>query len=467
MNGGIKISLVAALLTAGCAATPNGVQVRPIADPMSKLRPGADRLADAKGQLAIGNVGLALEAFRTVARLYPDNAEAYVGMALCYEQMRRFDLAQSKYEAALALEPRDPELLGRLAVALDQQGKADQAAGVRGEIAAMRSASTVLDNAQVDPTPAVASLAPAQTVTVALPKPTVVAAPAPVQAPAPAPAAPSSNTQYVLAEPVGRLTAAQLASQSKLNIAAAGTVKTLSAEPLRAAAPFIVQPAPVQVVAAVPVAPAPNPQLVFADPVSKLLPAKLASESRPTLAADGPAMLAAAPIRASAPFIVQPVIKAPAAPPTPTPAMFRPATPAVTPHLERMSLGEVALLTGSGPVWRPQVVAASPQKVSVRWVALNNASRPNIRLFNAARTQGLAARNRDYLLNRGWRKIEIADADSIRDRSVVFYPAARPQLGRSLAAQFGFRAQPTTTSEVFLVYLGRDAAGMRVATLRG
>ena len=91
MNGGIKITLLAAGLTAaGCAATPNGVEVRPIADPASKLRPGADRLADAKGQLAIGNVGLALEAFRSVARLYPDNADAYIGMAACYEQMRRF-----------------------------------------------------------------------------------------------------------------------------------------------------------------------------------------------------------------------------------------------------------------------------------------------------------------------------------------------------------------------------------------
>jgi hypothetical protein len=56
------------------------------------------------------------------------------------------------------------------------------------------------------------------------------------------------------------------------------------------------------------------------------------------------------------------------------------------PRLERLSPGEVALLTGSGPVWRGQVVARTPQKLTVRWVPLTTAAaRPNIRLLNAAR----------------------------------------------------------------------------------
>src|SRR5262249_51474070 len=132
------------------------------------------------------------------------------------------------------------------------------------------------------------------------------------------------------------------------------------------------------------------------------------------------------------------------------------------PRLERLSLGEVALLTAGEPVWKGQVVASTPQKLTIRWVPVTTASvaRPNIRLLNAARVQGLAARNREYLLDRGWRKIEIADASAIRDRSLVLYPAMRPQTGRSLAAQFGFRAQPTTQSDVFVVYLGRDVAAL-------
>src|SRR5262249_42139064 len=130
------------------------------------------------------------------------------------------------------------------------------------------------------------------------------------------------------------------------------------------------------------------------------------------------------------------------------------------PRLERLSLNEVALLTGGGPVWKPQVVAQAPRKMAIRWVPVTTAAvaRPNIRLLNAARVQGLAARNREYLLDRGWRKIEIADASAVRDRSLVLYPMMRPQTGRSLAAQFGFRAQPTTGSDVFVVFLGRDAA---------
>jgi hypothetical protein len=138
------------------------------------------------------------------------------------------------------------------------------------------------------------------------------------------------------------------------------------------------------------------------------------------------------------------------------------------PRLERLSLGEVALLTDTGSAWRGQVVARTPQKITVRWVPLTTAAvRPNIRLLNAARVQGLAARNRDYLFSRGWRKIEIGDASVTRDRSLVLYPMLRPQLGRSLAAQFGFRAQPVNSSDAFVVLLGRDSATGRTAQNRG
>jgi len=116
MNGGKKPWLVAlSFAAAGCASTPNTVEVRPIADPGSKMRAGSDSLADAKGQLALGNVGLALEGFRKASRNEPNNAEAFAGMAACYELMRRYDLAQSNYEAALALAPRNADLLAKLA----------------------------------------------------------------------------------------------------------------------------------------------------------------------------------------------------------------------------------------------------------------------------------------------------------------------------------------------------------------
>jgi hypothetical protein len=140
-----------------------------------------------------------------------------------------------------------------------------------------------------------------------------------------------------------------------------------------------------------------------------------------------------------------------------------------------LSPGEVALLTTDEPVWQPRAVARTAQSTTVRaqsttlrWVALNDTgTRPNIRLLNAARNQGLAARTRDYLLARGWRKIEIGDADAVRASSLVMYPEGRHNTGRSLAAQFGFRPGLTQQGQVIVVLLGRDATAGRGAQARG
>lgn len=459
MNGGVKNLLVAAsFAAAGCASAPSAVEIRPIANPGSKLRPGADLLADAKGQLAIGNVGLALEGFRKAARDNPDNPEAFAGMAACYEAMRRYDLAESKYQEALALAPHSPVLLARLAATLDQQGKAEAAASVRGEIAQLASASAVLDQAEADPETAAASLSPAQTVTVALPAPELkptqtvtVALPArkmaasdQVALPGADPAAwaePASPPQTASARPqpveqtVTRLAAANLADRQPVNLLprTAPRLNPLAIGPL---APALALPG---------------------EPVLPRFPAPvLASSVNIDVAGGVPRQLGPVAVGPLAPAIALPV-EAAAAPTPPGP------------RLERLSLGEVALLTGGGPAWRSQVVAQSPRKLAIRWVPVTTvaAARPNIRLLNAARVQGLAARNREYLLDRGWRKIEIADASAVRDRSLVLYPAMRPQTGRSLAAQFGFRAQPTMSSDVFVILLGRDAAALRTASPRG
>ena len=93
-------------------------------------------------------------------------------------------------------------------------------------------------------------------------------------------------------------------------------------------------------------------------------------------------------------------------------------------------------------------------------------ARPNIRVLNAAQRQGLAAQSRALLLDRGWRKIEIGNADP-RSRSVVLYPIARQTLGRSLAAQFGFPARLVANSKVLVVLLGRDAPRNAVPPKRG
>jgi hypothetical protein len=427
MNGGVKGLLVAAsFAAAGCAAAPNGVEVRPIADPSSKLRPGADGLADAKGQLALGNVGLALEGFRKVARDYPDNAEAFAGMAACYEAMRRYDLAESKYQAALALAPRNTALLGRLAAALDQQGKADAAAEVRGEIAQIAAASAALDQAEAEmPAPKRAARGPGAL-------------------PAPAPAA---------EQPATPIPAPRLTDMAQVNVLA-GLSPRLNPVSIGQLAPVINAPS---------------------EPVPTMIPGpRLTYQAKVNVVGGLSPRLNSVSVGQLAPELAMPSEPVPTM--IPAPRLNDQAKVNVVaglqtqlaPRLERTSLGEVALLTGGGPVWRGQVVARTSQKLTIRWVPVATAAaRPNIRLLNAARVQGLAARNRSYLLDRGWRKIEIGDASATRERSIVFYPAMRPMLGRSLAAQFGFRAQPTDSSEVFVVVLGRDSAGLRAAPTRG
>jgi hypothetical protein len=160
--------------------------------------------------------------------------------------------------------------------------------------------------------------------------------------------------------------------------------------------------------------------------------------------------------------------ESPTAPEVAVAKIQRLAAEGVSPRLERLSLGEVALVTTNRPVWTAQVVQRSRVSTTVRWVPIQTAAlRPNIRLLNAAQHRGLAARSRRMLFDRGWRRMEIGVSTEIREQSVVLYPASRRMLGRSLAAQFGFRSQPNGQSDVLIVLLGRDAAILAGRQKRG
>jgi hypothetical protein len=154
------------------------------------------------------------------------------------------------------------------------------------------------------------------------------------------------------------------------------------------------------------------------------------------------------------------VLLPPAAPaPSERPAAVRQA--AVAPHgvprLERLSPGEVALVTSGRSLWlsEPIVRVAS---MAVRWLPLAPAGpRPNVQVLNAARSEGLAASARTVLLDRGWRRIAIGDAARVQQESVVLYPKERAGLARSLAAQFGVGTRMVDGDRLVLV-LGRDKA---------
>jgi hypothetical protein len=354
MRGGITALFVTAGLAAtGCTTSASDIKIRPLADPGSKLGARNGLLADASAQLAIGNVGLAIEGFRKALREQPDSIAALGGLAACYDEMGRYDLSRLNYEAALAIAPTDPVLLNSFAASLERQGKRMEALAVRAEAAQLASAADALDRTQAE---------------------------------AEAPAAPIRVAAVAPAAPIG--------------VAA------------------VAQPAPAPV--------------VIGPSVTVTLP-----PPRP--------------------------VEAPREVPIPAPTLRQVAVDLgqfAGPRLERLSPGVVALITIEQPAVQPKVIARTATSTTVRWVPVSVAGvlgRPNIRLLNAARNQGLAARTRGYLLGRGWRKIEIGDAAQVRARSIVYYPASRRMTGRSLAAQFGF-ASAVQQGDVLVVLLGRDAA---------
>ena len=159
---GIICVVVTMLATSAC--TERGkLQIRAIHPALaSGERTVSFRVAEARGQFALGNVGLALESFRKAARADPDSADAYAGIAACYDRMGRFDLSRRNYEAALAIAPGDPQLLAALAGSLDLQQLTAQAARVRSEIGQRLAANATLAHQ-----PTAAALTPILPTTVA------------------------------------------------------------------------------------------------------------------------------------------------------------------------------------------------------------------------------------------------------------------------------------------------------------
>ena len=135
MTRQIIICVVATMLATSACTEQGKLQIRAIQPTLaSGVRPVSFRVAEARGQFALGNVGLALEAFRKAAREDPESADAFAGIAACYDRMARFDLSRRNYEIALAIAPGDPRLLGSLAESLDAQHLTAAAAAVRLEI---------------------------------------------------------------------------------------------------------------------------------------------------------------------------------------------------------------------------------------------------------------------------------------------------------------------------------------------
>ncbi|MEO6248343.1 MAG: tetratricopeptide repeat protein [Sphingomicrobium sp.] len=170
-------------------------------------------------------------------------------------------------------------------------------------------------------------------------------------------------------------------------------------------------------------------------------------------------------------------IEQPAVPlPSPRMAPVSVAEPALGgPRLERLSLGEVALITA--PQRSPQLAAAKPRSLvraasdvpslirtaSVVPSLVRTASvslTPPLLLLNAARTQGLAARTRRYLATRGFAMALVGDAPRTRARTLIIAPKADRARALRLARTFSIMPQ-MVEGRRFTVVLGRDVLGPR------
>ena len=459
MTGGTKILLLGtSLLMTGCV-TDQAYHVRPIADPAAKFRYAGSLIAQGRAQLALGNVGLALETFRKAQREQPPGADTFAGIAACYASMGRYDLARANYEFALAYAPKDPMLLYALASSLERLGEGEQAGEVRAEAAqltvmhAMQTQSAEVQTTQIG-VPRLSSI------TVKMP--TVApkqAAPeiAPPQLRAAAVSLPAPNL-LILKQPMLRV-------DGEISVAANEEPAKVAFAPSPLIAPPRLSTVPVDLPAA----------------RMAVLPAR-------PFALSGEILI---PVPSEAASRLPPVL--PTHQPTPPPAAVRKVRvaetdiPAITgPYLQRKSRGEVSLITTAHsarskqleagirsplilahasltPAERPNAPSPRPLlATAVRWVPLRFASATqNVVLLNAARSQGLAARARNLLVGRGWRSIGIGNARQQRERSLVLYPAARAFTARRLAAHFGCKALKSANVKAIVVLLGRETAPRR------
>ena len=382
MEAGGKVLVSAAVLAvAACGGESGKLEIRSMPTTLAQgEHPVSVRVAEARGQLALGNVAYALEGFRKAWREDPNSVEALAGMADCYDRMGRFDLSRRNYEAALALSPTNLTLLGALASSLDQQGDGEGAGRVRQEIALRTAAAKVQAAVTAKPTET------AEMELVRLVAPTAEAAPVAVAV---------TNT-----------------------LAALKSVQVVS--PVAVAVPVLAVA-----------------EAVLTPPTASTVTVKLPR------------------IRSTSSINATPVEF-----PVKAATLETETLPAAGPHLERLSMGEIALISAPVPTWRPTTVAQTKRSTTVRFVPLREASTVpvQVRLLNAARINRLAARTQSWLVARGWRGLGVGNSDTIRAQSVILYPAGKRALAQRLSSQFGFGMKERASGSQITVLLGRDAA---------
>jgi Flp pilus assembly protein TadD len=104
----------AAAANADSAATgsvPEPLGVPAAAEPGLLGSDPNDDLSLGKKQYRASNFGLAERYFRRAVELHPRDAEAWLGLAACYDRLRRFDLADRAYKEAIRIVGPTVEIL--------------------------------------------------------------------------------------------------------------------------------------------------------------------------------------------------------------------------------------------------------------------------------------------------------------------------------------------------------------------
>lgn len=144
---GPVLVLYGAMLVGGCEATPPVDPSAPL-PPLADAAPLASNEASRLGQLdlAAGNDGLAEQHFRTAVEKNANDAEAWLGLAAAYDNLKRFDLADRAYDRAIRLSGRTFEIVNNIGYSYLLRGDRARALAELQEAAAMRPDSVVVRN---------------------------------------------------------------------------------------------------------------------------------------------------------------------------------------------------------------------------------------------------------------------------------------------------------------------------------
>ena len=112
-------------LVAACAHPESSA--KPLAIGLDQQAAGSDPYLAGRDALSQGAIGLAVEQFRRALRSDPDSVPALNGLAVSYDEIGRFDVAQDLYHRALNLAPQSVQTLNNLGRSLIRQGDAGSA----------------------------------------------------------------------------------------------------------------------------------------------------------------------------------------------------------------------------------------------------------------------------------------------------------------------------------------------------